>query len=361
MKHKIIFALFVCLLFSVRFADAREKGTVRVDQLVSPALAGNPAGESAGREVAIYLPPGYDRSEKRYPTLYLLHGMGDDHLNFVDDETEFQNIQSLLDEGIARRRLAEMIVVTPNESTRWGGSFYVNSAATGNWEDFTARELVAYVDANYRTVARPAARAVAGHSMGGFGAVVLAMKHPDVFGIAYSMNGGFIAFDGELGPRNPEIRKFVAARTTAALLATKSREAIGMLAVAQAFSPNPDAAPFYADKPYKLRGGRLVPEPAAYNRWLDYDVVRMADRYRENLLKLRALKFDAGFDEEFRFININNRRFSEKLTALGIPHVFEEYNGNHRNRLWGINGRISTELLPFVTANFEKFCQSCRL
>ncbi len=82
--------------------------------------------------------------------------------------------------------------------------------------------------------------------------------------------------------------------------------------------------------------------------------VKMADKYKENLLKLRALKFDSGFDDEFQFIPINCRLFSKKLTALNIPHQFEEYNGAHRNRLWGLKGRIYNEVLPFVFDNLMK-------
>lgn len=286
--------------------------------------------------------------------LYLLHGIGDDHLNFTDDTEKYQNIQDLMDAGIASHRFGEIIIVTPDEKTNWFGSFYVNSSATGNWEDFTATELVNYIDKNYRTIAKPESRAIAGHSMGGYGAITLAMKHPDIFSVAYALSGGFVAFTGELNGKNPEIRKFVLAKTPDELLATQSRDAIGMLTVAQAFSPNPSNPSFYADKPFKMQGNKVVPNPSAYNKWLANDVVKMAEKYKENLLKLRAIKFDSGFDDEFQFIPINSRLFSKKLTALSIPHQFEEYNGDHRNRLWGLKGRIYNDVLPFVFDNLMK-------
>ena len=99
---------------------------------------------------------------------------------------------------------------------------------------------------------------------------------------------------------------------------------------------------------------RIVPNPSAYNKWAANDVVRMAEKYQGNLLQLKAIKFDSGFDDEYKFIPIGSRLFSKKLSALGVGHEFEEYNGDHRNRLWGLEGRIYNELLPFISDNFEK-------
>jgi S-formylglutathione hydrolase FrmB len=97
-----------------------------------------------------------------------------------------------------------------------------------------------------------------------------------------------------------------------------------------------------------------VPNLIAYNKWLENDVVKMAEKYKENLLKLRGIKFDSGFDDEYEFIPINSRLFSKKLTALKIAHQFEEYNGDHRNKLWGLKGRIYNEILPFIFDNLVK-------
>jgi S-formylglutathione hydrolase FrmB len=354
MKKHTIYTFLVLLLLAVQFAQAQDKGIVKIDALVSSDLADNVTKEDTTRPLAIYLPPSYSNSTKRYPVLYLLHGIGDDHLNFVDDTEKYQNIQDLMDSGIASHRFGEMIIVTPNEKTNWFGSFYVNSLATGNWEDFTAKELVTYIDTNYRTIAKAESRAIAGHSMGGYGAISLAMKHPDIFSVAYAMNGGFVCFAGEITANNPDVRKFVLAKNYDELLATKSNKAMGMLTVAQAFSPNPQNPTFFADKPFKLQGKKVVPNPSAYNKWLENDVVKMAEKYQENLLKLRGIKFDSGFDDEYQFIPINSRLFSKKLTALNIPHQFEEYNGDHRNRLWGLKGRIYNEVLPFVFDNLLK-------
>jgi S-formylglutathione hydrolase FrmB len=345
--------LFFLFLVAFQFASA-QKGTVKIDTIYSEALSKNVTNESIKRPFSIYLPPSYTSSNKRYPVLYLLHGTGDNHLNFVSDKTKFTNIQSLMDTGIASKRFGEMIIVMPNENTNWGGSYYVNSSSTGNWDDFTTRELTSYVDANYRTINKATSRAIAGHSMGGYGAFLLAMKHPDVFSVTYSMNGGFLSFDAEFVPENPILKKFIEATTIQELLATQNMVAIGLLGTSQAFSPNPTKPPFFADKPYIIQDGKLVPNPLAYDRWLASNVITMTDKYKKNLLKLKAIKFDVSNKEDFKLLELNNNLLSKKLTALNVPHQFEQYDGDHRNKLWGLQGRIYNEVLTFVFKNLNK-------
>ena len=242
-----------------------------------------------------------------------------------------------MDAAISSSRFGEMIVVTPNENTQWGGSFYVNSSVTGNWEDFTVKELVNFIDTNYRTIAQAKSRAIVGHSMGGFGAITLAMKHPEVFSVAYGMNSGFLSFTAELDSKNPDFKKFVQAKTIDELLATKNKNIIGMLMVSQAFSPNPLKLPFYADKPYKMQGNKLVPNPVAYYKWLENDVVKMAEKYKGNLLKLRGIKFDCGDEEDIKLIEINTQVYSYDRD----PAKPEQVNVSVAQNLRADNGKVT--------------------
>ncbi len=353
LKKLSMYKLLLLFLFAVQISYGQEKSIIKIDTIVSKAIASNLTKESNKRLVTIYLPPGYSSSSKRYPVLYLLHGIGDDHTDFVEDTTKYYNIQDLMDAGIASHRFGEMIIVTPNEKTNWFGSFYTNSSATGNWEDFTVNELVNYIDKNYRTIAKPQSRAIAGHSMGGYGAIALAMKHPDIYSVVYSMNGGFICFRGEINSQNPDVKICVNAKTYDQLLASQRKNAMGILTVSQAFSPNPSKPPFFADIPFKMQGSKVVINPSAYKKWLEKDLVNMADIYRNNLLMLK-IKFDCGDKDEWKFIPINNRLFSKKLTELNVPHQFEEYNGDHRNKIWGKEGRLYNDVLIFISDNLEK-------
>ncbi|QOI96495.1 MAG: esterase family protein [Flammeovirgaceae bacterium] len=345
---KILLAAFLLQVSTTCYC---QKGQLIRDSIVSKSLANTLTGENAVRQVAVYLPPGYNTSTKRFPVLYLLHGIGDDQETFTGDTTRYNNIQDLMNAGIAAKKFGEMIIVMPNEKTNWFGSFYSNSTATGNWANFTAIELVRYIDSKYRTIPNENSRAVAGHSMGGYGAITLAMTYPEVFSVTYGMNSAFICFCGEIKPSNPDIVKFVKSTSYEDLLETKSLIAIGMLTVSQAFSPNTNNPPFYADKPYKMVGTKLIPDTNTYNKWIANNPVQMAERFKSNLAKLKAIKFDSGSEDEFLFIVENNRLFSKKLTTLKIPHQFEEYNGDHRNRLWGLRGRIYNDMIPFVFEN----------
>ncbi|MCA1630554.1 MAG: hypothetical protein LC774_09490, partial [Acidobacteria bacterium] len=122
---------------------------------------------------------------------------------------------------------------------------------------------------------------------------------------------------------------------------------VGALCLAQAFSPAPDRPPFYADLPFKEVGGKLVPNEPAFSKWEENFPLNMAARYRENLTKLRGFRFDTGWEDEFTHIPPTARALAHKLTELRVPFTFEEYNGDHRNRMWGRTGRLYTEVLPY--------------
>lgn len=171
-------ALWVC-------SSAVAAGTVEVVSIHSTALADNLTGDPVEQTFKVYLPPSYHGSNgRRYAVFFLLHGIGDTS----DVWLNYFHVPELLDELMARGSIAEMIVVMPNAKNRFWGSYYANSPVTGHWEDFIAQEIVARVDHDFRTIGTPASRAVVGHSMGGFGAIRLAMHRPDVFPIVYAMS-----------------------------------------------------------------------------------------------------------------------------------------------------------------------------
>ena len=301
--------------------------------------------------MTVYLPPGYDASpSKKYPVIYLLHGIGDTDETWTKAWTEkndgYATIQELMNKGIAEGRFGEMIVVMPDEKTKWFGSFYVNSSVTGNWEDFTAKELVGYVDRKYRTLASAASRGIVGHSMGGFGAITLGMKHPEVFGVIYGLNPAAFGWTGDFTIENPAFTSVLSAKSYDDLLAGGIYK-IAIVTMAQAFCPNPSRPPFFVDFPFAMVDGKLRPAEPCFSKFEENFFVNMIGRYRTNLFKLRGLRFDSGYEDEFRFIPPNSRVFSAALTSNGVEHIFEEYNGDHRNRLWGRTGRIYTEVLPY--------------
>src|SRR5262249_20328107 len=139
--------------------------------------------------------------ERRYPVVFLLHGYEGSGRQWLGDAE--WGIRNVMDRLTAAGKSREMIVVMPDAKNRLGGSFYTDSVAAGNWEQFLSRELVAHVARKYRTLARPASRGAAGHSMGGYGAILLAMKHPDTFGAAYALSPAVLGWGGDLTTENP--------------------------------------------------------------------------------------------------------------------------------------------------------------
>src|SRR5690606_32545674 len=151
----------------------------------------------------------------------------------------------VLDEGIRRKKIRPYILVIPSHHTLFQGSFYTDSEWTGNWETFTTTELVEYMDKNFRTLASRESRGIAGHSMGGYGAINLAMLHPEIFSSVYGLSPGLMAFVKEFGPYSPFFKIYQEAKTVQDLNKTYYPKVLA--AVGRAWSPNPDKPPFYCD------------------------------------------------------------------------------------------------------------------
>lgn len=350
-----LFALVLAMLLAL-CAPAIGQNAGRIEQIIvhGGGLAGTVTEENPDRQVSVYLPPGYDRDRRRrYRVVYLLHGIAGTDRDWFPAARPYLNIQDLMDREIARGAIAGMIVVMPDASSNYLGSFYVNSAATGDWEDFIVEDLVGQIDAEFRTLAAPESRGVAGHSMGGYGAIRLAMRHADKFSVAFAISPGVLGWGGDLSAQNGAFAEVLAARNFDDLYAPTPHDNANMfykasiVAVARAFSPNVDKPPFYADFPFALEDGALVPNPEIYEKWTAMQPLATVEEYAGPLRTLRGLRFDVGYNDQYSHIPMTARALSQKLSELGVPHVYEEYNGDHRNRLWGPEGRLATEVFPF--------------
>jgi S-formylglutathione hydrolase FrmB len=347
--------LTILLLCACVLATA-QRGEIKRIKVHGFSLEGNLIGEPTDRDVSIYLPPSYGTAlEKRYPVLYLLHGINDTDEDWTSDphHNSWETIQGLMDYAIQHDHLAEMIIVMPNERTSFMGSFYTNSEVTGHWEDFTAVDLVHYVDETFRTIARREHRVVAGHSMGGYGTLKLVMKHADVFSAGYAMSPAAFEWVRDWSPENPAFRSILDMQKMPELK-SENIYPLAIICTAQAFSPDPKKPPFYADFPFRLDNGRLIPNGAAFQRFEGEFPINLAEKYAGNLRSLTALRLDAGKEDQYPFIPQATIDLSDRLTSLGVPHQMEIYNGDHRNRLWGKDGRILQQVLPFFSRLFQQ-------
>jgi len=330
----IAFLLLGCLV--ARAATDIPKGNVVTVSIHSRHLE-NTMGENPERAVSVYLPPGYETSGQRYPVIYFLHG-------FTGDNRMLAYISPLLDRAIATHRIRPFIMVIPDHKTTYDGSFYSNSGLFGNWEDFTVQDVVGYVDRHFRTLAVPGSRGITGHSMGGYGAFLLAMKHPDVFSTVYALSPGALAIVREYGPNSDtyrELHKFTSMEDLGKTYFGKVVVAFG-----RSWSPNPNKPPFYCDLPFDFSTGQLVVNEEALRKWQANMPLYMIDDYRENLLKLRAIKFDWGRNAGDRF-TIQCDMFSQRLENAGITHFAEEYIGTHTSDIYTPEGRLPQQMLPF--------------
>ena len=320
-----------------------DGGVTHVDTVDAPSLRGNLMGDASRRAVTIYLPPGYSTQRtKRYPVVYLLHGFAADHRAFMKGAYQDLNARISMDSLIRAGASREMIVVTPNARNFFDGSFYANSPVTGRWEDFIARDLVSHVDRKYRTIRGRNGRGITGHSMGGYGALHVAIRNPGTFSAVYALSPCCLAkMDGpertagwKAAVRLTERDDYAKAGFTANLL----------YAVSALYSPNPDKPPFFTDLPYRLEGETLVPVPEIAAKWNDGPLAQVPSRI--GAMKRLAIAFDAGTADGLTDIPINVRTLDSLLTAHGVPHTAELYQGDHGNR---IRERLESKVFPFFS------------
>jgi S-formylglutathione hydrolase FrmB len=312
----------------------------------SAALAGNLLGDSATRNVVVYTPPDYATSgTKRYRTLYLLHGFGvkrNGQNSWVNGYRGF-HLGHTMDSLYAAGAVRDLIVIAPDAGNFWGGAFYRDSPVSGGWETFVTRELVGTIDATFRTIAKRDSRGIAGHSMGGFGTLSIAAKHPDIYGAAYAMSPCCIAPDTVPGNIALVWRLITGAASVQAVQGGGFYSG-AMMGLATAYSPNPNKPPLYVDSPFRFEGTRLVVDSAVANRWMAGAPLRLMDSLSANLKSLRALGFDAGRSDAFRDIPVLVPVLDSLLTRKGVAHRTELYDGDHSNR---IGTRLPTIVLPF--------------
>lgn len=327
-----------------------QEGKFVYDELYSASLE-NTGGEETTRRVSVYLPPGYDSSTDKYPVVYYLHGITQSDSSVINEN----KIDKMLDKAIAKGKIKPLIFVMCDQYTLYRGSFYTNSSLTGNWSDFTAKDVVNYVDQKYRTISNRESRGIAGHSMGGHGAIKLGMLFPNVFASVYALSPYVLGLEKDYGEKGKAYKQaqLIESRDTL-ITGYKFLNANAVIAVGRAFSPNPNKPPFYADLPFTYEGDNLIVDSKVLDLWNKNLPNEMIKDYVNNLKSLKAIKLDWGRDDFFTHIPSTSRTFSEKLDAFNINHFAEEYNGSHLDKIYTENGRFMNDMLPFFN-NYLKF------
>ena len=300
--------------------------------------------------MGVLLPSAYFASDEPLPVVYFLPGysardMAADMPGILGDSLD----------------ASPMIVVTVTGANELGGSWYTDSPATGNWEQAIVTEIVPYIDAHYRTVASAHGRGIAGHSMGGYGAFTIAVRHPDVFGSVF-VESPAVAGKGGVGGADvvgSDARaRSVIAETVAlgglsgpALVEAMAHSDGFVFSYATAFAPS--AEPPYFEYPYTLVDGRVVRDDTVWARW-EAGIGSVSSEVaagRSALMSLSAVGIDCGSKDEFRWIFAGCGDLDASLTAAGVPHVYSVHDGDHSSRL---AERMTRVMVPFFSDAFAK-------
>lgn len=315
----------------------------------------NPLGDPVRRNVLVYLPPCYaDADQRCYPVLWSLPAYTSSGPAQVAWRNHGENLPQRLDRLIASEAMPPAIVVMPDSYTSLGGNQFVDSPALGNYARHLVEELVPEVDRRFRTIARPQARGVFGKSSGGFGGLHLAVHYPGVFGGVASHAGDcgfdrvyrrdFTACCDELALFDGDCGAFVKAFWRTRKPSGRAFHALMVLCLAASYSPAPGSV-LNIELPFDLHTARV--KDAVWQRWLEFDPVRYDDRRIDALRQLQALWVDAGSRDQY-FIHYGTREFAGRLSAAGVAHHHEEFDGSHSGMDWRLD-----HSLPWLLARLE--------
>lgn len=298
------------------------------------SLQGNLEGNSPDREALVVLPPSYGSNKtRRYPVVYYLHGFAIDGRNFYN----FMHVPEAVAHSAARG--AEFIVVVPDSLTKMGGSMYSSSVTTGDFQAFVAKDLVAYVDSHYRTIANRAGRGLAGHSMGGYGTWTIGMRFPEVFAALYAQSACCVSPRSETVESAQKMASVPYEKAPTADFGTRAG-----LASMVAWSPNPQNPPYYADFP--IKDGAI--DGLVIAKWANNSPLAMVASHVAALKSFTAVGADVGTKD---FLIADDTAIHDELGRFGIKHDWATYDGDHVNH---VAQRFDEVVLPFFAQHLNK-------
>ncbi len=321
-------------------------GRIEQFEFDSVCLEDNPLGDPSRRTVSVYLPHGYDDSDRHYPVLWYLAAYTSSGLAALGWRNHGERLSDRLDRLIGNQQMPPALCVMPDCYTALGGNQYVDSPAIGNYQHHLTNELIPAVDARFRTIPAPEGRAAFGKSSGGFGAIHCAAHSPGVFAAIASHAGDcgfdrvyqrdFPGFCDELALHNADLEGFVQAFWRARKPGYRAFHAMMVLCLAASYSPAP-GKPLNLELPFDLDTCRL--NPSVWQRWQAFDPVHYSNTQFEHLAALKGLWLDAGNRDQY-FIHYGTRELHSILNNHGIQHQFELFDGNHSGMDWRFDSSL---------------------
>jgi enterochelin esterase-like enzyme len=322
-----------------------------LDRLVvgSELLADNPLGDPAVRPLYVYRPPGVERDHPRpLPSVYVIQGYFGQLDMWANRDPLDLSVLERVDRLFAAGDCGDAIVVFVDCWTSYGGSQFLDSIGTGRYQSYLCDEVVPFVDGLYPTAPDRDRRGITGKSSGGYGALVVPMMRPDVFG-ALASHAGDALFEVCYAPGFRETARVLRDEFAGSLEVFFERLAeadafdfarfarpLEDYAYAACYSPDPER-PGKALLPYEIETGRLIDE--VWERWLARDPVRMAPGHAEALRSMRRIYLDAGKSDEY-FLDLGAQAFAGALEKLGVDHTLELFDGRHGGITWRYPGAV---------------------
>ncbi|HLN34322.1 MAG TPA: alpha/beta hydrolase-fold protein [Nitrososphaeraceae archaeon] len=310
------------------------KGRIITHTHESTILRSNPLNDPHVREIIVYVPPNYSQSHSNgYPAAIGLSGFAGNGRTFLNFDPLGENIEERMNRLIADGKLGHMILVIPDCFTKFGGNQYINSTATGRYEDYIVTEIVPFIQSNYNT----SSFGLWGKSSGGYGSLVLGMKYPEIFE-AIACHSGDSAFEycylpdfpsayetfKEAGGVKKWFNQFWKKQNRKQ---KKDFVALNILAMAAHYSPD-TSSELGVKLPFDIETGEILED--VWKMWKALDPVKMINEYQNNLRKLKLLYIDCGNKDEFN-LHLGARMIHNKLNNLDITHYYEEFDGGHSN------------------------------
>jgi S-formylglutathione hydrolase FrmB len=335
-------------------------GRIEILTVDSVALRENPLGDPARRQVPVWLPASYDSApDRRFPVIYWLAGFTGSGSSLFQGSPWQPSLDQRLDRLIAGGRMGEVIVVAPDCFTRFGGSQYLDSPASGLYETHVCMEIVPQVDRRFRTMASRESRGIGGKSSGGFGALVLAMRHPGLFAAVASHAGdGYFELSifhdipkvFRVLRRHGGIDQFLRYFDATPIKHPDDIATMMMFAMGAAYAPDATQPHGFA-LPFDLQTGEILAE--VWKRWKAWDPVEMVGTHVESLRQMKLVYLDAGTRDEWG-LDLAAGILASRMRACGIPVIHEEFDGGHMHTAY----RYEVSL-PKMAAALGAVFQAC--
>jgi enterochelin esterase-like enzyme len=330
------------------------KGRIEYIEITSKALAGNLLGDPEKRQIAVYLPEGYDDGTTTYPLFVDLVGFTGSGFAHIAWKGFGETVPQRVDRLVAEGRMGQVVMAFPDCFTSLGGNQYINSDAMGHWADYLTVEMLPALESRYRIIPDRGSRALFGKSSGGYGSIAHGMLHTEYWG-AIACHSGDMAFEwcyladfpktlNYLTKFDGSIEKFIQHVRDDKKVKGADLNQLMMLAMAASYDPAP-GEPFGIRLPVDLHTCEVIPE--RWDNWLAWDPVRLVDetRVQANLRSLRGIYIDCGNVDQYTLV-YGARQLKRRLDALGIDHHYEEFEDDHSS----IDYRMDSSL-PWLYAS----------